>query len=82
VHLDICGYHSGARTMVARMLRDRYFWPTMETNSAEYVKNTFLARSTTTLFTTSKKKCTISSPCSPLQSGEWISLIILHQAKA
>jgi len=37
LHKDICGYHSGARTMATRILRAVYFWPSIEANCQDYV---------------------------------------------
>jgi len=37
LHEGICGLHFGGRNMVARALRVRYYWPTMEGDVAEYV---------------------------------------------
>jgi len=38
LHEGICGYHSGARTMATRVLRVRYFWPTIEADCQDYVR--------------------------------------------
>ena len=38
LHEGICGYHFGARTMTTRILRDGYFWPTMEADCHTFVK--------------------------------------------
>ena len=38
LHDDICGYHSGARTMTTRIFRVGYFWPTMEADCQDFVK--------------------------------------------
>nr|KYP38476.1 Gypsy retrotransposon integrase-like protein 1 [Cajanus cajan] len=38
VHEGICGSHSGARTLAAKVLRAGYYWPTLKTDCAEYVK--------------------------------------------
>nr|KYP31646.1 Retrovirus-related Pol polyprotein from transposon 17.6 [Cajanus cajan] len=38
VHEGICGMHSGARTIVAKLLRARYYWPTMNTDCETFVK--------------------------------------------
>jgi len=38
LHEGICGYHSGARTMVTRILRVGYFWPTIEAYYQDYVR--------------------------------------------
>lgn len=29
IHEEICGNHSGARTLAFKVLRQRYLWPTM-----------------------------------------------------
>ncbi|XP_020236657.1 uncharacterized protein LOC109816175 [Cajanus cajan] len=38
VHEGICGMHSGARTTVSKLLRVRYYWPTMNTDCETFVK--------------------------------------------
>ena len=38
IHQGICGYHSGPKTMAARILRADYYWPTMEEDCTAYVK--------------------------------------------
>ena len=37
-HDGICGNHSGARTMAAKVLRAGYYWPTVQGDCVEYVK--------------------------------------------
>nr|KYP35322.1 hypothetical protein KK1_043647 [Cajanus cajan] len=38
VHEGICGSHSGGRTLAAKVLRAGYYWPTLKTDCAEFVK--------------------------------------------
>nr|KYP59508.1 Gypsy retrotransposon integrase-like protein 1 [Cajanus cajan] len=38
VHEGICGLHSGARTTVSKHLRAGYYWPTMNTDCAMFIK--------------------------------------------
>ena len=38
IHEGACGNHSGARTMAAKVLRVGYFWPTVQSDCAKYVK--------------------------------------------
>nr|KYP69796.1 Gypsy retrotransposon integrase-like protein 1 [Cajanus cajan] len=38
VHEGICGLHSGARTTVSKLLRAGYYWPTMNTDCAMFIK--------------------------------------------
>jgi len=38
LHEGICGTHSGARTMAAKILRARYYWPTVQGDCTEYVQ--------------------------------------------
>jgi len=38
IHEGICGNHAGARTMAAKVLRDGYYWPSVQGDYAEYVK--------------------------------------------
>ncbi|XP_068461695.1 uncharacterized protein [Phaseolus vulgaris] len=38
LHEGICGTHSGARTMSAKILRAGYYWPTVQGDCTEYVQ--------------------------------------------
>ncbi|XP_068475223.1 uncharacterized protein [Phaseolus vulgaris] len=38
LHEGICGTHSGARTMSAKILRAGYYWPTLRGDCTEYVQ--------------------------------------------
>jgi len=38
IHDGACGNHSGVRTMVAKVIRVGYYWPTVQGDCAEYVK--------------------------------------------
>ena len=38
LHTGICGLHSGARSMANRVLRAGYYWPSIQTDCAEYVQ--------------------------------------------
>nr|KYP72882.1 Gypsy retrotransposon integrase-like protein 1 [Cajanus cajan] len=38
VHDGICGSHSGGRTLATKILRAGYYWPTLKTDCADYVK--------------------------------------------
>nr|KYP56070.1 Gypsy retrotransposon integrase-like protein 1 [Cajanus cajan] len=38
VHEGICGFHSGGRTLAAKVLRAGYYWPTLKGDCAEFVK--------------------------------------------
>nr|KYP52767.1 Gypsy retrotransposon integrase-like protein 1 [Cajanus cajan] len=38
IHEGICGSHSGGRTLAAKVLRVGYYWPTLRTDCAEFVK--------------------------------------------
>jgi len=38
LHQGACGLHSGARTMVTRVLRAGYYWPTLRTDCTNFVK--------------------------------------------
>nr|KYP37480.1 Uncharacterized protein Mb2253c family [Cajanus cajan] len=37
IHRGICGMHSGARSMAARVIRAGYYWPTMRSDYKSYV---------------------------------------------
>nr|KYP76675.1 Gypsy retrotransposon integrase-like protein 1 [Cajanus cajan] len=38
VYEGICGSHSGGRTLVAKVLRAGYYWPTLKSDCAHFVK--------------------------------------------
>ena len=38
VHEGICGNHSGARSLVHKLIRAGYYWPTMQKDAEAYVK--------------------------------------------
>ena len=38
VHERICGNHSGARSLVHKLIRAGYYWPTMQKDAEAYVK--------------------------------------------
>ena len=38
VHEGICGNHSGARSLVHKLIRAGYYWPTMLKDAQSYVK--------------------------------------------
>ena len=38
VHEGICGNHSGSQSLVHKLIRARYYWPTMKMDTIAYVK--------------------------------------------
>ena len=38
VHEGICGNHSGSRSLVHKLVRTGYYWPTMQKDAEAYVK--------------------------------------------
>ena len=38
VHKGICGNHSGSRSLVHKLMRAGYYWPTMQKDAEAYVK--------------------------------------------
>ena len=38
VHEGICGNHSGSRSLVHKLVRAGYYWPTMQKDAKDYVK--------------------------------------------
>ena len=38
VHEGICGNHSGSRSLVHKLIRVGYYWPTMQKDAQTYVK--------------------------------------------
>ena len=39
VHEGICGNHSGAQSLVRKLIRARYYWPTMMKDAQAYVQS-------------------------------------------
>ena len=37
VHEGICGDHTGLRSLVSKIIRIGYFWPTMQKDAREFV---------------------------------------------
>ena len=38
VHEGACGNHSGARSLIHKVIRSRYYWPTIQADAKAYVK--------------------------------------------
>ena len=38
IHEGICGDHAGPRSLVSKVIRTGYFWPTMQVDALELVK--------------------------------------------
>ena len=38
VHGGVCGDHMGVKSLVRKIMRTGYFWPTMQQDAAEFVK--------------------------------------------
>nr|KYP31685.1 Pro-Pol polyprotein [Cajanus cajan] len=38
IHQEVCGMHSGARSMAARVLRAGYYWPTLKSDCQSYIQ--------------------------------------------
>ncbi|KAL5539721.1 hypothetical protein UlMin_043850 [Ulmus minor] len=38
VHAGVCGNHSSGRTLAHRILRQGYYWPTIQTDSLDFVR--------------------------------------------
>ena len=38
VHEGACGYHSGARSLVHKLVHAGYYWPTIQADAKAYVK--------------------------------------------
>lgn len=55
LHNGICGFHTGRRGLKARILRDGYFWPTMEKDTVLFVQKCLKchAHSNATAYTSS-----------------------------
>ncbi|KAK3009884.1 hypothetical protein RJ639_011692 [Escallonia herrerae] len=41
VHEGICGQHLGGRTLAQKILRQGYYWPTMQKDAIEFTRRTF-----------------------------------------
>ena len=38
VHEGICGDHVGPRSLISKITRTRYFWPTMQKEAKDFIK--------------------------------------------
>ena len=38
IHKGVCGYHAGPRSLVSKVIRTGYSWPTMQVEARELVK--------------------------------------------
>ena len=38
IHGGVCGDYMGAKSLVGRIMRTGYFWPTMQQDAAEFVR--------------------------------------------
>ena len=38
VHGGICGDHMGAKSLIRKIMKAGYFWPTMQQDAADFVK--------------------------------------------
>ena len=38
VHEEICGDHTGSRSLVSKIIKTSYYWPTMQKDANEYVE--------------------------------------------
>ena len=38
IHGGVCGDHMGAKSLVRKIIRMGYFWPTMQQDAVEFVK--------------------------------------------
>ena len=38
VHRGICGYKMGAKSLVRKIIKAGYFWPTIQQDTADFVK--------------------------------------------
>ncbi|XP_075636863.1 uncharacterized protein LOC142609122 [Castanea sativa] len=39
IHEEVCGNHAGPRSLASKVIRTGYFWPTVQTDAAQLVKN-------------------------------------------
>ena len=63
VHGGVCGNHIGAKSLVRKIMRTGYFWPTMQQDEAEFVKKCdSCQRYGNVQRVPGKKMTTISSP--------------------
>ena len=44
VHEGICGDHTGPRSLVSKIIRTGYFWPTMQKDTEDSSKDAISAR--------------------------------------
>lgn len=38
IHKGICGDHAGPRSLISKVIRTGYFWPTLQKDAKEFVK--------------------------------------------
>ena len=38
VHRGICGDHMGAKSLIKKIIRTGYFWPTMQQDAADFIR--------------------------------------------
>ncbi|XP_020205543.1 uncharacterized protein LOC109790741 [Cajanus cajan] len=63
IHQGICGSHSGGRTLAAKVLRAGYYWPTLKSDCAQFVKRCIQCQKHGNLIHASAEQLhTISSP--------------------
>lgn len=66
IHEEICGNHSGARTLTFKVLRKKYFWPTMHQKAREMTRS---CQSFSNVPTQPLEKLTVMS--SPWPFAQW-----------
>ena len=62
LHNEICGLHSGGHRMATRALKDGYYWPSTENDSAEYVKKCHKCKEFGNVLTTKLEVHHMSAP--------------------
>ncbi|XP_075101873.1 uncharacterized protein LOC142177297 [Nicotiana tabacum] len=58
VHEGICGNHSGADSLVLKLVRAGYYWPRMEQDAKAFVQNALSVNATHHWYINQQNRCT------------------------
>ena len=63
IHTDVCGNHSSGRALAHRILRQGYYWPTIQADSLDFVRKCDKCQHFSTIPRPPKDLTTVTSPC-------------------
>ena len=69
VHEGICGYYAGPRSLISKITKMRYFWPTMWKEAKDFVKKCDKCQKYGNIHRTPGEKMRIIT--SPLPFAQW-----------